>query len=424
MAGGEVAFYIDTYHKDFVRFSQKTGLKANPKNRKEYNQVKADALDRARKVEKDLERDPAGVFYRKVVASNDFVDFVRERAGSKRYSAHMNSLKYLREFTGGRVPFKNLNAQWLERFKSYLLSVDGLSSNTASTYLVFVMHCIRLAYKADYIPGDFTGKVEGIGKLPISRHVLSQEEIDKLNQSKCNNLMVKLAFLFACYTGLRLSDIELLKWEKIIIENGQHFLKFQQKKTGSFEKIPLCPQAVEIIGHVQKLHAEYAPEGDDRVFILPCRTQLGTILNEWGCRSGLTWRLHFHSSRHTFASMSISAGIPLFTTSKLLGHRSLRTIEIYAHPYMSDNIKAVQSLPMMAVIEPQTLALSSHANVSMPEQILQPQRAVMPQAGSIAEALQARGEKVASVLSLMRNSAGKYEFNGREYTAAELALEA
>ena len=91
---------------------------------------------------------------------------------------------------------------------------------------------------------------------------------------------------------------------------------------------------------------------------------------------------------------------------------------------MSDNIKAVQSLPMMAVIEPQTLALSSHANVSMPEQILQPQRAVMPQAGSIAEALQARGEKVASVLSLMRNSAGKYEFNGREYTAAELALEA
>ncbi len=423
MAGGEVAFYIDTYHKDFGRFSQRTDFKANPKNRTEFDQVKADALDMARKGQKDLERDPAGVFSRKAFASNDFVDFVRERAGSKRYSAHMNSLKYLRGFTGGSVQFKNLNSQWLGRFKSYLLSVDGLSSNTASTYLVFVMHCIRLAYKAEYIPEDFTGRVEGIGMLPISRHVLNQEEIDKLNQSKCNNLMVKLAFLFACYTGLRLSDIELLKWEKIIIENWQHFLKFQQKKTGSFEKMPLCPQAVKIINDVQKLHAEYAPEGDDRVFILPCRTQLGTILNEWGCRSGLTWRLHFHASRHTFASLAISAGIALFTTSKLLGHRSLRTIDVYAHSYMNDNIKAVQNFPMMAVIEPQPVELSSTPIVSIPEQILQPQPTVTPPPGIVAEALHAKGEIIARALSLKRNAAGKYEFNGSEFTAVELAME-
>jgi predicted ATPase len=54
---------------------------------------------------------------------------------------------------------------------------------------------------------------------------------------------------------------------------------------------------------------------------------------------------------------------------------------------------------------------------------LQPQRAATPQPGSIAAALQAKGEKVASVLSLIRNAAGKYEFDGREYTAAELAME-
>jgi integrase len=423
LADGEVTFYIDTYHRDYGRFSQKTDLKVNPKNRKEYNKIKADAFDRARKVEKDLEHDPAAVFQRKAVASNDFVDFVRERAGSKRYSAHMNSLKYLRGYTGGRVPFKTLNSQWLERFKSYLLSAHGLSDNTANTYLVFVMHCIRLAYKAGYIPDDFTGRVDGIGKQPIERHVLTFDELDVLSRSKCDNLMVKAAFLFSCFTGLRISDVELLKWENIIIENGQHFLKFQQKKTGSFEKMPLGEQAVKTIDDVQKLHAEYAPEGDDRVFILPCRTRTGTILNEWGCRSGLTWRLHFHSSRHTFASMSISAGVPLFTASKLLGHKNSRTIEIYAHPYMEDNIKAVQSLPMMAVIKPESVALPPHIIASIPEQISQPQRAVTPQPGSVAEALQAKGEKIASALSLIRNASGKYEFNGREYTAAELALE-
>jgi len=421
MAGGEVAFYIDTYHKDFGRFSQKTGLKANPKNRKEYNQIKADALERARKVEKDLERDPSGIFSRKAVAGDDFVDYVRERAKKNHYPVHMNSLKYLREFTGGSVPFKNLNSQWLERFKSYLLSVAGLSSNTANTYLVFTMGCVRLAYAAGYIPEDFTGRVAGIPKQKISPHVLNLEELDVLSQSKCNNLMVKSAFLFSCFTGLRLSDVELLKWEKIIVENGQHFLKFQQKKTGSFEEMPLCAQAVEILQSVQKLHVEYAPEGDDRVFILPCRTQLGTLLNEWGCRSGLTWRLHFHASRHTFASLALSAGTARFTVSKLLGHRGLRTIDIYAHPYKEDNIKAVQNFPMMTVIEPQPVTLSPSI-ASRSEETLQPS-AITAQPGSIVKALEAKGENIARALSLKKNASGRYVFSGKEYSATELALE-
>ena len=188
--------------------------------------------------------------------------------------------------------------------------------------------------------------------------------------------------------------------------------------------MPLCAQAVEILQGVQKLHAEYVPEGDDRVFILPSRTQLGNVLNEWGVRSCLSWRLHFHASRHTFASLALSAGTASFTVSKLLGHRDLKTTEIYSHSNQKDQIKAIEGLPMLSpVIEPQSVALSVPVIASIPEQILQPQRAVTPQVGSIAAALQAKGEKIASVLSLVRNAAGKYEFNGMEYTAVELAME-
>lgn len=423
MAGGYVAFYIDTYHKDYGRFSQKTGLQANPKSRKEYNQIKAEALDRVRKIERDLMRDPAGVFSRKAVIGDDFTGYVGERAEKSRHPSYMNTLKYLKEFTGGSIPFGSINPQWLERLKGYLLSVDGLSSNTANTYLIFTKSCVRSAYKEGYISEDFTGRVAGIGKKPIERHVLTLDELDVLSRSKCNNLMVKSAFLFACFTGLRLSDVELLKWEKIIIENGQHFVKFQQKKTSQFEKMPLCAQAVEILQGVQNLHAEYAPEGDDRVFILPTRSHLGVILNEWGYKSGLAWRLHFHSSRHTFASLALSAGTAFFTVSKLLGHRDLKTTEIYSHSNQKDQIKAIEGLPMLSVIEPQGVAVLSSVIAPRPEQILQPQRAATPQPGSIAAALQAKGEKVASVLSLIRNAAGKYEFDGREYTAAELAME-
>jgi len=424
MAGGEVAFYIDTYHSEYGRFSQKTGLQANPKNKAEFRRVKAEAEDKRRKMEVDFIRDPKAVFDRKAVAGDDFVEYVRERAEKDSYSSYLNTLKRLREFSGGSVSFDSINSQWLERFKGYLLSVDDLSNNTANNYLAFVKGCIRLAYKAGFIPEDFTSKVAGLKKQPIERHVLTLDELDVLSRSKCNNLMVKAAFLFSCFTGLRISDVELLKWEKISTENGQHFVKFQQKKTSEFEKMPLCAQAVEILQGVQKLHTEYAPEGDDRVFILPSRTQLGNVLSEWGVRSGLSWRLHFHASRHSFASMALSAGTASFTVSKLLGHRDLKTTEIYSHSNQKDQIKAVHGLPMLSVIEPQGVTLLSPVIASMPEQILQPQQAVMPQPGSVTEALQAKGEKVASVFSLTRNSTGKYEFNGREYTATELAMEA
>ena len=421
-ASGDVAFYIDTYHKEQGRFSQKTGLQANPKNRKVYNQIKAEALEMMRKVEKDLARDPKGVFERKAMAGDDFVEYVRKRAEKERYAAYMNALKRLVEFTSGSVPFKNLNSQWLERFKGYLLSVNGLNSNSASTYFIFIKGTIHLAYKEGYVSNDFIGKVDGIKKQPVERHVLTLDELDALSRTKCTNKMVKAAFMFASFTGLRLSDIELMRWEKIVTENGQCFMKFKQKKTGQFEKMPLCAQAIEILQNVQKLHAEYAPDGDERVFILPGRSQLGVTLNEWGFRSGLSWRLHFHASRHTFASMALSAGTAFFTVSKLLGHRDLQTTEIYSHSFQKDQIEAVQGFPMLSqVIEPQAVTLLPI--VSNTEQILHPDTIITPKAGSIAEALEAKGEKIASSLALIKNSQGKYEFSGKQYTAIELAME-
>ena len=423
MASGDIAFYIDTYHKEHGRFSQKTGLQADPKNRKVFNQIKAEALERVRIVEKDLQRDPKGVFDRKAMAGDDFVEYTRRRAEKERYASYMNALKRLVEFTGGSVPFSNLNSQWLERLKSFLLSIDGLSTNSASIYFVFVKGTIHLAYKEGYISDDFIGKVDGIKRQPVDRHVLTLDELDVLSRTKCPNKMVKAAFMFASFTGLRLSDVELLRWEKIVTENGQCFMKFKQKKTGQFEKMPLCAQAVETLQSVQQLHAEYAPDGDERIFILPGRSHLGVILNEWGFRSGLSWRLHFHASRHTFASMALSAGTAFFTVSKLLGHRDLQTTEIYSHSFQKDQIEAVQGFPMLSpAIEPSAVALSPLSIVSSPEETIHPGLVVASKAGSVAAALEAEGESIAKALRLRKNDDGLYVFDGREYSAKELAI--
>ncbi len=424
LSSGDVAFYIDTYHKDFGRFSQKTGLQANPKNRKAYNQIKAEAVAKAHKIELELQRDPSGVFTRKAMAGDDFIEYFRLDAESKRYPTNMNTLKHLSDFTRGSLPFSSLNQQWLERFKRHLLSVDGLGQNTAGDYFGTLKTIIRKAYREGYVEINFTDKVLGIPGTDVERHFLNFDEIEILNRAKCDNSMVRAAYIFACFSGLRLSDVGSLRWEQICAVNGQYFLKFKQRKTGQWENMPLCDQAATTLKEVQGFHAEHAPSGSDKVFILPVRSQISSMLYSWGIRAGLHWRLHFHSSRHTIASLSLSTGANVFTTSKLLGHRDQRTTAIYSHSYDSDKIKAVQGFPTLSpVVESQPVALLPEVIVPVPEQKLQPRPAMVAQAGSIAEALQAKGEKIAKALSLEKSEHGRYVFNGKEFSAVELAME-
>jgi integrase len=422
LASGDVAFYIDTYHKDYGRFSQKTGLQVNPKNRKEYREAAAEAQDRARQVEKDLLRDPAGLFGRKAKSADDFIDFYRRYAEKDNYPNYTNVLPILLSFSGGVIPFAVLNSAWLERFKAYLLSLETISQNTAGGYLTSIKTVLRQALREGYLAEDISAKVQGLKKTDVKRHFLTMEQVGTLYNAQSKNEMVKQSFLFACFSGLRLSDVETLQWEQISLINGAPYIQFRQRKTCQYENLPLCEQAVKILQTVRELHAKYAPSGSDKVFILPSREMIGRTLEVWGFLASLPFKLHFHISRHTFATLNLTAGCDLYTVSKLLGHREIQTTQIYGRIIDSKKLDAIQALPMLSLIEdPQAVALSPIA--SSTEQILQPQPVLTAQQGTIAEALKAKGEKIANTLSLRQNAQGKYEFNGKEYSAAELAME-
>ena len=122
LAGGEVAFYIDVYHGEIdegkpKRFSVKTGLQENPKNRKAFNLAKAEAEDQRRGYEKDFQADPKGLFDRKAKSAGDFVEYLRTSIENTSYPVEVNALKKIVSFSGGAVPFDKLNNEWLERFK-------------------------------------------------------------------------------------------------------------------------------------------------------------------------------------------------------------------------------------------------------------------------------------------------------------------
>ena len=406
LASGEVAFYIDTYHKDFGRFSQKTDLRANPKDRQAYKAAQSAARDKARQIEKDLVRDAAGVFARKAKSTEDFIRYFATYANKKGQPPYLNTLKHLIECFGGVSPFSGLDTAWLERFKSYLLSLDGVSQNTASTYLSTVKALIHRAFREGFIEVDFSPRVQNIKKSEVVRRFLSLEELERLSITDVPNEMVKQAFLFGCFTGLRLSDIEALQWDQISLVNGAPFIDFRQKKTGGVERLPLSEQAVRTLQAVRERHAEYAPSGSEHVFILPSRPAISKHLHKLGTDAGLSWSLHFHSSRHTFATLALTQGSDLFTVSKLLGHREIGTTQVYSHIIDSEKIDAVNQLPVL------------------PERVEAETFPTPAATGSIQKALAAEGEKIAKALRLPRDRKGRYLFEGKAFTAAELAIEA
>lgn len=123
-------------------------------------------------------------------------------------------------------------------------------------------------------------------------------------------------FLFACFTGLRFSDLRSLDAKEIIdwkIHKRMH-------KTGEAVYIPIPAQA--------RLLLERPASG--RIFHVADNAFFNRRLRSGAKKLGCYRHLHCHIARHTFATTCITIGIPLPVTSKLLGHRNLETTLIYA----------------------------------------------------------------------------------------------
>ena len=143
-------------------------------------------------------------------------------------------------------------------------------------------------------------------------------------ETPCIYESIKQSYLFCCFCGLRISDVRTLRWGDIDTEDGQARLKIVMHKTKNQLYLPLSEQALK-----------WLPErGDaqdsDNIFSLPPKNTMMRNLRIWAQNAGITKNVTFHTSRHTFATMNITAGVDLYTTSKLLGHTNIAITQIYA----------------------------------------------------------------------------------------------
>ncbi len=136
-----------------------------------------------------------------------------------------------------------------------------------------------------------------------------------------------MGFLFSCYTGLRFQDIKNLRKENFYFEviggKRQLFLKVIQHKTRSEVTIPVLSKAEEIIN-------VYYKKCNKTIFNVRSNQITNTRLKDIIRAAGIDKNISFHCARHTFATLALDRGVSFDVVSKLLGHASLRTTQIYA----------------------------------------------------------------------------------------------
>jgi integrase len=129
--------------------------------------------------------------------------------------------------------------------------------------------------------------------------------------------------MFSCLTGLRWSDINKLTWSEVRDEDEETRLVFKQKKTAGQEYQFISGQARQLLGKRTR--------ENDRVFQgLKYGAHFNAEILRWCMRAGITKHITFHSARHTHAVLLLENGADIYTVSKILGHKEIRTTQVYA----------------------------------------------------------------------------------------------
>ena len=264
----------------------------------------------------------------------NFVTYFKSLVDKRKASNHDNwvsAYNYLETFTKGNLKFADLNEKFCNEFKEYLLTTKSnksnkvtLAQNSAVSYFNKLKATLKQAYKDRYLPTDLNSKIQPVKQAETQRNFLTIEELNSLVKTECSNPLLKRAAIFSALTGLRFSDIKNLVWGELeYIENNGYFIQFKQQKTKGVEMMPISEQAYSLLGERK--------EPTDKVFEgLTYSAYENKHLYQWIGAAGITKDITFHCFRHTFATLQLSKGTDIYTVSKMLGHRELKTTQIYA----------------------------------------------------------------------------------------------
>lgn len=228
-----------------------------------------------------------------------------------------------------KITFKDITVTFMNDYKEYLLKAKKrndptktLARNSALSYHNKLKATLKRAYKEGKLKTDINSGIDTIKEQESQRNFLTLKEARTLFDTPCPNQIVFRASKFATLTGLRYSDITKLIWSEIeFIEHDGYYIRFKQQKTDGQQTMPISDEAFEILGK--------KTNENDKVFPGLKKWEVYRVLPIWIAEAGIRKHITFHCFRHTYATLQIFSGTDIFTVSKMLGHKSVKTTQVY-----------------------------------------------------------------------------------------------
>lgn len=246
---------------------------------------------------------------------------------------HLSTLQQLSLYKKD-IPFKELNFKFLCNFEHYLLK-KGYHANTIIKHMKHVKRYINLAInKGLFTLQKYPFRQYRIKHIETNKEYLTPEEINTLEQMAATTSEpafqhVLDMFLFCCYTGLRFSDAAKLTTDNFQMIDNRIWLIYTTIKTHIQVRLPLNllfkGKAVELYEKYKKRQAETLFDFSEK-----SNSYINQQLKQIGKQAKIDKKITFHTARHTNATLLLYKGVNITTVQKLLGHKSVKTTEIYS----------------------------------------------------------------------------------------------
>lgn len=229
------------------------------------------------------------------------------------------------------INIKKIDHAFISDFEFYLRTENSCAKNTAIRYLKNFGKIVRICMSLKWIDRDpmFGYKLKS---KAVERSFLSEDEIQRIAGKQFSTerlIQVRDVFLFCCFTGLAYSDVQRLKLSNITNGiDGNRWIFTNRKKTNTRSAIPLLPSAIAILDRYSN---NAFCINKDRAMPVSNNQKMNEYLKEIAALCEIDKPLSSHIARHTFATtVTLLNGVPIESVSKMLGHTSIRTTQIYA----------------------------------------------------------------------------------------------
>ncbi|MEH0158445.1 tyrosine-type recombinase/integrase [Limibacter armeniacum] len=331
---GRIVLYL-YYRHNSKRFRKSTGIKLFEKPRGEKERLhNRKAWLTAEKLALELQvslKEGTGSQTASRITLHHAVDhFTATKTKENTRIMYQQMNKRVKGFFSSHLKLSELTKSHCRDFYDYLCQDSGKVS-TANLRFINFKAVLNYFVKKEILLKNPAQYIEKRKSDSSQRVYLNESELELLKRTGCNDKELKRYFLFACYTGLRYSDLKALTYDQIR-DNTVYISK--QVKTSDSVTIPLSAFAKSLLDR----------KGRGYVFRIPSNSLVTYRLADWTRRAGIDKRVTIHTARHTFATLLLTKGVDIYTVKDLLGHKSLNSTMVYAKIINLKRQKAIELL--------------------------------------------------------------------------------